>query len=59
MTVTYSGYVGLWSITFLSAWGRRENEFSAHRVADHADQVETEPHATARRLGREEGFDGA
>ena len=26
MTVTYSVYVGLWSITFLSAWGRRENE---------------------------------
>ena len=22
-----------------------KNEFSAHRVADHADQVETEPHA--------------
>ena len=26
MTVTYSVYVGLWSITFLSTWGRRENE---------------------------------
>ena len=25
MTVTYSVYVGLWSITFLSTWCRREN----------------------------------
>lgn len=26
LTVTYSVYVGLWSIAFLSTWGRRENE---------------------------------
>ena len=41
LTFSYSIYVGLWSISFLEAWHRRENELRFVWGTEHLSTIET------------------